>query len=112
MNRLPLRPIFPGTTQFEAPEPPAESAPEPPWMLSGWIELSCRARPGWRAICETRFDVACEIQRGPQCVIYRAVRRGPAVGDHFPVLEVVDIGMGMISKQLVVVPVVISRRKR
>jgi hypothetical protein len=104
MSRLPSRPVFPGTTQFQAPETPEPLPPEPPWMLSGWIELTCRSRPGWRAICETSFDVACEIQRGPRFLLYRALRRGPAVGDHFPILGVYYVALGPFSGQLVVMP--------
>jgi hypothetical protein len=68
-------------------------ADEPSWMLSGWIELTCWASPGWRAICETAFDVECEMQRGKRGVVYRARWFGPAVGDHCPVIDCCELAL-------------------
>lgn len=68
-------------------------ADEPSWMLAGWIELTCWASPGWRAICETSFDVQCEMERGKRGVVYTALVRGPMVGDECPVLDQLELAL-------------------
>jgi len=46
--------------------------PEPPWFSEGWIELTHPDRPHWRALCETDWDIRCELERGVRGATYRA----------------------------------------
>jgi hypothetical protein len=66
--------------------------PERSWLLNGWIEIRCHARPNWLAIVETKWDVREEVLRCPEATsadppIYDVLRRGGMCGDRFPVLE-------------------------
>jgi hypothetical protein len=95
--------IFPALLAIR---PPTGHNPEPSWMLEhGWIELVRTDRPGTRAIVETAFDAQIHLTRGRQISVWRAVRRGPAMGDRAPVLEVCDVAVGPTSGAFVAVRV-------
>jgi hypothetical protein len=90
--------IFPELLEVRGP---TGYNPEPPWMFDGWIELTCWARPGWRAICETTWDVECEMASGPEGAVHRALVRGPAIGDEVPILEVLALAITPDTHQLI-----------
>jgi hypothetical protein len=101
MAKLPHLALWPSLMGVPTPR---QYPPEPSWMLQGWIELRSRARPGWVGFCETWWDVSEEIKCGPGwegelSPIYWAIRRGPFIGDEFPVTERVQLCMG--GRQLV-----------
>jgi hypothetical protein len=95
--------IFPALLAIR---PPAGHNPEPPWMLEhGWIELVRADGSGVRAIVETAFDAQVHLVRARKISVWRAVRRGPAVGDVCPVVEVCDVAVGPASGAFVAVRV-------
>lgn len=71
--------------QFLAVNSPKPWPVRPNWMHMGWIELRCPARPGWRAICHDWSDVLALMQLKP-IYVYRAIQRGPIVGDRAPMV--------------------------
>jgi hypothetical protein len=61
--------LFPGLLHLRMkPMPPVE----PPWFSDGWIELTNPDHPHWRALCETDWDIRCELARGVRGATYRA----------------------------------------
>jgi hypothetical protein len=95
--------IFPGLLGIR---PPTGHNPEPPWMIEfGWIELVRTDGSGARAIVETAFDAQVHLTRSRKISVWRAVRRGPALGDRCAVVEVCDVAVGPASGAFVAVPV-------
>ena len=54
-----------------------------------------------RTICETIYDVECEMFGGPKGAVHRAVVRGPAIGDEMPVLDVLELAITPDTNQLI-----------
>lgn len=77
--------------------------PEQSWMLSGWLELTSFTRPGWRAFCETRFDMFSELEQAPPLTVFRVVRRGAANVDHLPVIELCEVAISPSTGAILVV---------
>lgn len=112
MNQFDLWPaMFPGLMHIRH-KPTRQRPPESPWLLDGWIELTDRARPGWRAICETTFDVEQLLRLAPRFALFRATIRGCAIGDRVGVREVCDVALSPTTGRLVVVMVWADRRPR
>jgi hypothetical protein len=72
-------------------------------MLRGWIELSSSNRPGWHAICYGWEEVEAALAAGPKLALYRAVVRGPVVGDEAPIIAIYTAARGPVSGQLAIV---------
>lgn len=92
---------FPGLMRF----PRAVAPPEPNWMVeSGWWELTNVWRPGLRLICETTWDIHCELAIRPKLILWRAVRRGSAREGH-RIAGVFQVAIGMVDGTLVMTQV-------
>jgi hypothetical protein len=84
--------IFPALLAIR---PPEGHNPEPSWLIEyGWIELTRTDGTGSPVIVETAFDAQVHMTRSRKVCLWRAVRRGPAIGDHCPVVEECDVAVG------------------